>query len=79
MSFCLVLFLHSMLRFCCDKTLLWKPKFEGILNSKILNIQIFSWSADSDKVAIILLYKIYLKIISLLKLENVVVTDENQI
>ena len=48
-------------------------KFEGVLNpnSRIINIQIFAWSAKPDILGIIFLYKIYLKTILLLKLENV--------
>ena len=34
-SFCFVLFLHSLLRFCCIKTLLKKSKFEEVLNFKL--------------------------------------------
>ena len=48
-------------------------KFEGVLNpnSRIINIQIFAWSGKPDILGIIFLYKIYLKTILLLKLENV--------
>ena len=50
-----------------------------ILNFEILNIHIFTWSAEPDILAIILLYKSYLKMFLLLKFENVVVKEENQI
>ena len=69
-SSCIVLLLDSMLRFCCDKTLFEENSIEENLNFKILNIHIFTWSTEPHILAIIFIYKIYCKIILLLKFED---------
>ena len=69
-SSCVVSFLHSMLRFCCDKTLFEENNIEGNLNFNNLNIHIFKWSTEPHILTIIFIYKIYCKIILLLKFED---------
>ena len=59
-----------MLRFCSDKKLFEENSIEENLNFKILNIHIFTWSTEPHILAIIFIYKIYCKIILLLKFED---------
>ena len=68
-----------MLRFCCDKTLFEENKIEENLNLKILNIHIFTWSTELHILATIFIYKIYCKIILLLKFEDFPLSLEKKI